>query len=70
MRVLLRSKAALRHLAYNNADNKRKILAANGVPMVERMKSTWSSNAAEVQKQANGALGSFGIDIFLPQVTT
>ena len=46
-----------------NADNKRKILAANGVSMVERMKSTWASNA-DVQKEANGALGSFGISKF------
>ena len=45
---------ALRSLA-NNADNKRKIVAANGVSMVERMKSTWTSNAG-VQKYANGAL--------------
>ena len=31
---------ALRNLA-DNADNKRKILAANGVSMLERMKSKW-----------------------------
>ena len=36
-------------------DNKRKILAANGVSIVERMKSTWASNEG-VQKNANGAL--------------
>ena len=39
-----------------NADNKRKILAANGVSMVERMKSTWASNEI-VQEMADGALG-------------
>ena len=38
-----------------NAENKRKILAANGESMVERMKSTWASNA-EVQEMADGAL--------------
>ena len=38
-----------------NADNKSKIVAANGVSMVERMKSTWASNAG-VEKYANGAL--------------
>ena len=38
-----------------NAENKRKILAANGVSMVERMKSIWASNA-DVQTNANGAL--------------
>ena len=46
---------ALYNLAVNNADNKSKIVAANGVSMVKRMKSTWSSNAG-VQKQANEAL--------------
>ena len=48
--------AALWSLAHNNADNKNKILAANGVSMVERMKSTWASNEG-VQTNANGALG-------------
>ena len=38
-----------------NADNKRKILAANGVSMVERMKTTWASNEG-VQEMADGAL--------------
>ena len=38
-----------------NAENKRKILAANGVSMVERMKSIWARNA-DVQTNANGAL--------------
>ena len=38
-----------------NTDNKRKILAANGESMVERMKSTWASNDG-VQKNADGAL--------------
>jgi hypothetical protein len=47
--------AALWILA-GNADNQRKILAANGVSMVERMKSTWASNEG-VQTRANGALG-------------
>ena len=46
---------ALMNLAANNADNKSKILAANGVSMVERMKSTWASNEG-VQTNANGAL--------------
>ena len=46
---------ALLFLAYNNADNKRKILAANGVSMVERMKATWASNKG-VQAMAHGAL--------------
>ena len=40
-----------------NAENKRKIVAANGVSMVERMKSTWVSNAG-VQTNANGALSN------------
>ena len=48
---------ALWLLSYNNAENKRKILAANGVSMVERMKSTWASNAG-VQRMADGALGN------------
>ena len=39
-----------------NAENKRKIVAANGVSMVERMKSTWASNA-DVQTEADDALG-------------
>jgi len=47
---------ALMNLAANNADNKSKILAANGVSMVERMKSTWASNA-DVQTEADDALG-------------
>ena len=38
-----------------NAENKRKILAANGESLVERMKSTWASNEG-VQKMADGAL--------------
>ena len=38
-----------------NSENKRKILAANGESMVERMKSTWASNT-EVQEMADGAL--------------
>ena len=60
----------LRSLAAN-ADNKRKILAANGVSMVERMKATWASNE-DVQKRANGALsilqvgGSAGESNVLP----
>ena len=44
-------------LADTNANNKRKILAANGVSMIERMKSTWLSNSG-VQTYANKALGS------------
>ena len=47
--------AALWNLA-NNADNKSKILAANGMSMVERMKLTWASNAG-VQTKADRALG-------------
>ena len=47
--------AALYNLAINNADKKRKILAANGVSMVERMKATWASNKG-VQAMAHGAL--------------
>ena len=38
-----------------NVENKRKILAANGVSMVERMKATWASNE-DVQEMAGGAL--------------
>ena len=45
---------ALWSLSYNN---KRKILAANGVSMVERMKSKWASNEG-VQTIAEGALGN------------
>jgi len=38
-----------------NAENKRKILAADGASIVERMKSTWASNEV-VQVMADGAL--------------
>ena len=38
-----------------NAENKRKILAVNGVSMVWRMKLTWVSNE-DVQEMADGAL--------------
>ena len=40
----------------DNTDNKRKILAATGVSIVERMKLTWASDK-KVQKQADSALG-------------
>ena len=40
----------------NDTDNKRKILDAYGVHIVEHMKATWSSNE-DVQKEANDALG-------------
>ena len=46
---------ALWLLSYNNTENKRKIIAANGVSMVERMKSTWASNEG-VKQMADGAL--------------
>ena len=52
--VASRGCGALWSLAFNN-DYKRKILAANGVSMVECMKSTWASNSG-VQKNAKGAL--------------
>ena len=52
--VANRGCGALWSLAFNN-DYKRKILAANGVSMVECMKSTWASNSG-VQKNAKGAL--------------
>ena len=38
-----------------NAENKVKMLAANGVSMVERMKSKWKRNEG-VKTNANGAL--------------
>ena len=46
---------ALWLLSYNNTENKIKIIAANGVSMVERMKSTWASNEG-VKQMADGAL--------------
>ena len=44
-------------LADTNAKNKSKILTANGVSMVERVKSTWVNNPG-VQTYANKALAS------------
>ena len=52
--VAMEGCGALWNLAIN-ADNKRKILVANGVSMVERMKSTWASNEG-VKTNANYAL--------------
>ena len=48
-------------LADTNANNKGKILTANGVSIVERMKSTWVSNSG-VQTQATKALSAVSAD--------